>query len=369
MSERNTVDGSKLIAGSPLEFCTVLYAALLNRFPDRKAWTHFRWHVGDDSERRLAEVRKILDSDEFRKRGDVECVFGPPLKDLYDRDQRIDNFLSYCLPLLPTIFHDNRDLLTLKTREITDLLQAILSRRESGGDQGGDFLLFGYLLSQFAPAPPEALEDTRKTLQEEFSGLSGSDLVARLTEILARQSQQIERLAATVRLLDAFEQQRDILLQAEGPVAGKAWPLARSAEIRATDYLPPAAGFHALQFTAGGTPYRWCGPEGTLQFAVHVDRTQGARLRLEMRFAVEPENFRHVELLDGRQPVPVKIAASGENRAVVTATLPPREDEGGTYLTFRFPKVRRLSETDERLAVGAFVCLTVTALDQEAGVQ
>ncbi|MFC6689690.1 hypothetical protein [Jhaorihella thermophila] len=299
----------------------------------------------------------------------MECVFGPPLKDLYDRDQRIDNFLSYCLPLLPTIFHDNRDLLTLKTREITDLLQAILSRREGGGDQGGDFLLFGYLLSQFAPAPPEALEDTRKTLQEEFSGLSGSDLVARLTEVLARQSQQVERLAATVRLLDAFEQQRDILLQAEGPVAGKAWPLARSAEIRATDYLPPAAGFHALQFTAGGTPYRWCGPEGTLQFAVHVDRTQGARLRLEMRFAVEPENFRHVELLDGRQPVPVEIAASGESRAVVTATLPPREDEGGTYLTFRFPRVRRLSETDERLAVGAFVRLTVTALDQEAGVQ
>lgn len=372
MKKAITIDGSKLIAGAPLEFCIILYAALLRRLPDLPAIEHFRWNVGDDAEARLAEVRKVAASDEFRQTGNT-CEFGPPVGELYGLEPRIDNFLTYCLPILPSIFFKNEQSVALKSREATDLLQAILAESASGEAGGGagrvapggsGFFLMSYLLSHLDSGPQAARGAARDRLRGELADLRGTDLVDKLVDVLAHQSQQIERLTATVRLLDVFEQYRDVLLKVDEPVFAEDAELATSYELLASEYLPPAAGFHAIEFNKTGVPYRWGGIDGSLNFSCFVDRRSGVAVRLELVYTADPENFDHVKLFDGGKSVPVKITKTPDDRRLVLAELPPRPGTAGiTRLTFSFPKFRKLSNEDGRIAAVAFHRLQVVARD------
>lgn len=125
-SEDGAVDGLTLIVGDRFEFCLTLYGALLRRLPDPEALRHFET-IPAAVEPRLAEVRRVLVSDEYLSRP-RPCVLDdagtPPALD--DPRLRLSNFMSYVMPHLHQLILGQQDLIRIKSDEIGGLMREIL---------------------------------------------------------------------------------------------------------------------------------------------------------------------------------------------------------------------------------------------------
>ena len=213
----------------------------------------------------------------------------------------------------------------------------------------------------------KSLEESRKALEDELAELRGAELVRKLAHIIALQSQKIEALSAAVKLLDAYEENREVLLGVSEPVFAATREMATSYEVLASEHLPHSEGFHAVEFDKNGLPFRWSGAEGQLQFSCYVDRKAGAVAELELFSSIDPRNLEEFEVYDGAEKLEAKVAPAAHGQ-LVRVNLPAAASVGmPTDLLFRFPHFRKLSDQDERVAAVAFHRLAIVASQEPGG--
>jgi hypothetical protein len=132
-------------------------------------------------------------------------------------------------------------------------------------------------------------------------------------------------------------------------------------EIEAGDSPLDMVGFHELEYDERGKAYRWTGPERHFSFQFFLDRRASAAFSLTYRegFADEPPELLR-SFVDGKEvAITVKRAPEGY---VASGAMPPRQDGGGTVLTFVVPSVLSPSargQSDARLLGLKFLKLVV----------
>lgn len=209
------------------------------------------------------------------------------------------------------------------------------------------------------------LKSDREEYARALAQLRGAELVDKLAEILAQQANRIATLEATIKLLEAFEQNRDVLLQVDEPIKAQNTQYADRFELSASENLTPDDGFHALEFAASGVPFRWAGKDGKVEAACFVDRSRPCTASIELLHTVDPENFDGTQGFDGAVELEVLRAQAFDHGAILSIDLPPRPEPGPTLISFQFPKFNALSDQDERVAAVAFHRLVVATKQTE----
>lgn len=181
-----------------------------------------------------------------------------------------------------------------------------------------------------------SLDEYKKQFESELSGLRGTDLVGRLAEILAQQEQKIGTLEATIQLLNAYEESRDLLLTVNENVSGELMQPVANFTLGAAEHLSRDDGFHAIEFDNAGNPFRWAGENGVLTFTCYVDRSRPVYMTLDLLNVVDQSNYENIEFFDGDNQVQVSVAKTSSLGRTISAKLPPRQKAGGpTHLPSR----------------------------------
>lgn len=205
----------------------------------------------------------------------------------------------------------------------------------------------------------------RKTLQNvedeiyaSLKDLRGPELIRSLAQQLSKINSAVERLDTKLKLLDAYEEQRNILLSVDEPVSAEQGEWAPVYALDANDFLLLDAGFHGIEYNTDGDAYRWAGANGGLAFDPVVDRSQPLAVTLTLIGTVDPSNYDGIMLFDGEVEIPVEVVRIPK-RNEIRAVLPAREGHKTTHLLYKVPVCRKLSEEDARQAGVAFYSLAI----------
>jgi hypothetical protein len=129
----------------------------------------------------------------------------------------------------------------------------------------------------------------------------------------------------------------------------------------ANEQLTPEQGFYPVERTEDGVAFAWTGPSPKFAFDVHVDRFNGADLRLEGINFLDFEKQKNLQLQVDGHAVPAAVVKGGIG-VIVTAEISPRTGNEPTHLEFVLPAtLPPASAADARQLGLAFFRLTVTA--------
>ena len=159
----------------------------------------------------------------------------------------------------------------------------------------------------------------------------GSELILSLVEEIVNLNIRTELALRQIQALKSFESLKDHLITVDA--AKTADPRPTALKLDASQLFNPKDGFHNLEYSPTGVPYRWTGPTREFSFNVFVGRTQPVALALRATKLMEPELQSELVLIaDGE---PMNLTFEREDDAwVARAVLPARTDLGATHLVF-----------------------------------
>lgn len=207
------------------------------------------------------------------------------------------------------------------------------------------------------------MTDTTGEYQERLRGLQarrGTELVSSLINEIGELHREISRQGRELAALAEYQRARDRWLALEvAETRRRSFP--RTVTIEADHALNGRDGFHGIEYSAKGVPFRWTGPSAEFTFNVFVDRTQGARLELNfincMNFDLQKDL---VVAIDG-ETVAVEITPNGLGFDVVAAVPRSAESRATLISVFVHVMIPNQGGDDSRLLGLAFTRLSVVS--------
>jgi hypothetical protein len=186
----------------------------------------------------------------------------------------------------------------------------------------------------------------------------GDDLAKGLTEEIEFLYRELALLRREVLALADYQSGRGLdLVVPEAPTA----TLPDSVVVGAEQMLRLHDGFHPLEHSPDGIPFRWTGPSVQFSFSVFIDRNAATELRLQALSVIDFELQKSLTLVVDGEIVPVEVMRQGGGLEIA-AILPPRYRQGVTSLVFVLPAVLVPRGGNDTRPLGiAFTRLSVTA--------
>lgn len=167
------------------------------------------------------------------------------------------------------------------------------------------------------------------------------------------------RQVKIVEMLQAARIEMDRSLSDEVDAAA---PLPARIDLAPSVAFPAAWGFHALEWTSDGVPFRWSGPGERCVLPLYVDRAVPVRLELvALGFA---PGFDLEELsvdVDG-EPCALVWSDVPTGQRAGAAILPPRPHRRATVLGLSAPRLFSLAGEDRRVGF-ALTGLSIASAD------
>jgi hypothetical protein len=192
-------------------------------------------------------------------------------------------------------------------------------------------------------------------------------LLHSIAEELFRLHRAYHALVAKMHALEITQSTYDQMIASGEPTALQGMP--QATVVDASFSLSTEAGFYHLEYDNQGVPYRWTGPEPTFLFELFIDRQLPAAIRLRFSQASFNQAQRSVRCyVDGHEIATMLIEIDGEYE--VRGTLPPRDLEGGSVVSFVCPSVSAPSgQQDIRLLGLVFRWLRIEAVPAAAVIE
>jgi hypothetical protein len=173
--------------------------------------------------------------------------------------------------------------------------------------------------------------EVRRRIRSALLDKRGPDLILSLIEELVQLNTRTEQALRQIQALKSFEMFRDHLIVVEAAKAAD--PRPASLKLDAAQLLNPGDGFHGLEYSESGIPYRWTGPGREFSFNVYVSRRQPVEVTLQATKLIQPELQSELLLIADGEPMNLKFDKEKE-KWVARTTLPEREGLSATHLTF-----------------------------------
>src|SRR5712692_10398925 len=194
--------------------------------------------------------------------------------------------------------------------------------------------------------------EIRQRIRSALLDKRGSDLVLALVEEIVQVNIQTELALRQIQALKSYESLKDQLIVLD--TAKTKDPRPKSLRLDASQLLSTADGFHHLEYSQEGMPYRWTGPSREFSFNVYVSRVRPIEVALRATELREPELQSELVLIVDGEPMNLKFERD-DGKWVVRTVLPARADIGATHLTFVASSVDSPSDSvDTRLLGIAF---------------
>jgi hypothetical protein len=183
---------------------------------------------------------------------------------------------------------------------------------------------------------------------EELQGETAHfDLLQVLAERLTLLEAEVSRLRTSLATLEALERYRDMVPLAE---TGGELALHRTCVIEALDFIQAGAGFHHLEYSPSGIPYRWTGPGPSSHLTLWLDRSRPIIVRISMHaFGAAGEDAPILIDVDNKTFTAEREAGSS---VIVAGPVQPRTAPGPTHLVIHAPQMFSPSQaggTDVRM--------------------
>ncbi len=201
-------------------------------------------------------------------------------------------------------------------------------------------------------------ESSREARFQLLLSKRGQELVRGLVEEFLILNREIAGLKRELTALADYQHARDRWLLLDD-LLEKNLHLPRIVVIEPDQLLRPRDGFYPVEYTAGGTPFRWTGPSVQFSFDLYIDRRHGADLRLEALNCIDFAVQKNLTLLVDAEVVPLRVTQEGSG--FHAAAVLPRNTEGrATSLVFVLPAAIIPPDSNETRSLGiAFGRLTV----------
>jgi hypothetical protein len=183
--------------------------------------------------------------------------------------------------------------------------------------------------------------------EEMQGGAPGFDSIQVVMDRLALLEAEVGRLRNALAILQDLERYRDALPLT---AAGDGVALHSACVLDALDFVQAGAGFHQLEYSPSGLPYRWTGPGPSAHLTFWLDRTRPILVRIAVHsFGATGEE------------TPIQIDVDGEPflaprepgmLGLLAGPVPPRDTPGPTHVTIHAPQVfspARAGGSDTRL--------------------
>jgi hypothetical protein len=166
---------------------------------------------------------------------------------------------------------------------------------------------------------------------------SPDNLLAALTEELARLHEANQAAFARIAALEIFQTISDQVLDSDPSVTSE---LAQSLCVDAAFSLNADNGFYRLEYDSHGAAYRWTGPEPTFYFELLLDRSSPAFLSLRfLKIFMAPSPEKVLRCFVDGQPVVVQTRPI-DGEFELNAVIPQRKTKGGSVISFLCPSVQ-----------------------------
>jgi hypothetical protein len=173
--------------------------------------------------------------------------------------------------------------------------------------------------------------EIRQRVRSALLDKRGSELILALIDEIANLTVRTELALRQIQALKSFESLQDHLITVDTPTTGD--PRPTILKLDAAQLLNPGDGFHNLEYSLSGVPYRWTGPSQEFSFNVFVSRARPVEMALRATRLMDPKLQSDVVLLADGEPMSLKFVEEGD-KWVARTVLPIRTDLGATHLTF-----------------------------------
>lgn len=112
--------------------------------------------------------------------------------------------------------------------------------------------------------------------------------------------------------------------------------LPKKLNITADSYIPITAGLYNLEWSSGGAPFRWTGPERALTLNLFIDRSSPAICSFVLLPIRKDQAENQCRILIDGEPINLQIKRSAE-AVIVNGAITQRQSAGPTTLTFISP--------------------------------
>jgi hypothetical protein len=189
----------------------------------------------------------------------------------------------------------------------------------------------------------------------------GSELILSLIDEIVDLNIRMEAALRQIQALKSFESLKDHLITIEA--ARPRDPRPAVLKLDASQLLDSSDGFHGLEYSREGVPYRWTGPDREFSFSVFVSRTAPIEIVLRAIRLMQPELQSEPVLIADGEPVTLKFVQEGAEW-VTRTVLPVRTDLAATHLTFVLAAVGSPPGNDDKRTLGiAFHALEIRPAD------
>lgn len=201
-------------------------------------------------------------------------------------------------------------------------------------------------------------------LRERLDLLKGKDLVAAIADELIAVQINIERLSRDLQSICAYQSYSryfDLIIPEEDSRS-----LPEAISIQASESLLSRDGFWPIDYDAGGTPFRWTGPDTHFAFHFFVDRKRSRHLSVVAVDCVDFAKQKGLRVFVDGEPVSVRVTAHGRGMKI-SAELPARHGATATEIVIALPHVGLHPEVKDGRLVGlAFAELEISATPTRA---
>jgi len=178
-------------------------------------------------------------------------------------------------------------------------------------------------------------------------------LIHTLTEEIISLNIKMELALRQIQAMKSFESLKDYLITVD--TAKVADPRPTVLKLDATQLFNPRDGFHTLEYSQAGVPFRWTGPSREFSFNVFVSRVHPVELVLRANSLLKPELQSALVLIADGEPINLSLAQEGEKWEARTV-LPARMGLGATHLTFVSASVGSPPDSADTRLLGIAFC-------------
>jgi hypothetical protein len=172
------------------------------------------------------------------------------------------------------------------------------------------------------PEQPDADDLERLLLEQQGSDLA-SAIASRFRSLEGRIG-DLQRRLATLEIYSKYAELSSRLAATAGaePIAALG-----SVSVSAIEYLSARENFYEVEYSEGGQPYRWTGPERSVGFTFMLDRRSPLDLQLVIFGFVDPQRQGPLLVKVDGNAVDVSETENPQGGLLFTARIPPRPEQ------------------------------------------
>lgn len=209
------------------------------------------------------------------------------------------------------------------------------------------------------------VESSVESILARFDKTTPQSLLVSIATELHRLEQMNALLLARLSAMESLQVIFDRISAAGSGAEMAAYP--KKIVFDAAYSIPGAWGFYGLEYDGSGSPHRWTGPDRKFSFQFFVDRKCEAEFTLRFRRLYADSAVEEIRCFADGDELDVRLSAT-QGGYILSGTIPRREMDGGTVLTFVCPAVSSPAAMgrgkDIRMLGLSFQSLKITALAQ-----